>query len=125
MHLFDWLGDSMAVYIAIFGIALFVPALLMVAGHYFPWRPLIGRDLHPNAARIYGVGVIGAIFSVLIFWLPDLTAPWVIALLWTCIVSAGGATVAVWILDALIAAQATVASKTAQVGALERVVQSS
>ena len=115
----------MAVYIAIFGLALFVPALLMVAGHYFPWRPLTGRDLHPNAARIYGVGVIGATFSVLVFWLPDLTALWAIGLLWTCIASAGGATVAVWILDALIASQATAASKQAQVRALEHSIQSS
>lgn len=38
--------------------ALFIlAAALILAGHWFPWRLLIGRELHRLEAYAYGVGV--------------------------------------------------------------------
>ena len=35
-------------------------ALAILAGHWFPWRRLLGRDLHRTEAYIYGVTSICA-----------------------------------------------------------------
>lgn len=47
--------------IAFFALAIIAPALAMFAGHWFPWRKVLRRDLYPVESYIYGVAWILAV----------------------------------------------------------------
>ncbi len=44
--------------IALLALAVLVPSLAMLAGHWFPWRKVLRRPLHRVEGYIYGVGWI-------------------------------------------------------------------
>lgn len=50
-------------------LALIIPALAMFAGHWFPWRKAIGRDLTRLEAYAYGVGwIVGIPCIIFAIW---------------------------------------------------------
>ena len=77
-------------------IGLILPFLAIWAGHWFPWRKLIGRDLSRPEAYIYGVTcIIGVPIVILIayhLWFPVL-------LVSAGVVGAGAGTLSAYAID--------------------------
>jgi hypothetical protein len=57
-------------------------AALILAGHWFPWRLLLGRDLRRLEAYAYGVGVFLAVAGVALFALGQWTALIIVLTVW-------------------------------------------
>lgn len=77
-------------------------ASLILIGHWFPWRALLGRDLRRLEAYTYGVVVI-ALAAIIPLTLTG--NYYAIAALVVAIASAGAATLAAYAIDGLIAAR--------------------
>ncbi len=57
-------------------------AALILAGHWFPWRLLLGRDLHRLEAYVYGVAVFLAVAGVALWALGQWVALVIILVVW-------------------------------------------
>lgn len=69
---------------------------LLVAMHYFPWRMIHGKSLHPIWNYILGVLAINLPFSALLAMWEE----WLILLvIWLCVVFGGGAVMLSYALD--------------------------
>jgi hypothetical protein len=81
--------------------AALLPACLILAGHWFPWPLLLGRQLHRLEAYLYGVSCIMLPATALALYLPS--AREVLAVFWIAAGAAGLATLTAWGVDRLIA----------------------
>lgn len=75
---------------------------LILIGHWFPWRAMLGRDLRRLEAYAYGVAVIALAAVIPLAMRGDFYA---IIVLSVAIVCAGTATLAAYAIDGLIAAR--------------------
>lgn len=93
----------------IVAIPAILPALLMIAAHYFPWSATPLGKLSENQARAYGVSCIIATVMVAVAigeaMRVSLDAWQTIGLAWLAALSAGTATIWVWGLDTKIRLQ--------------------
>lgn len=74
-------------------VAIFVPALAMLAAHWVQWRRVIGSDLPRPVAYAYGTGVILAVCTFL-NWYEQPSWERATAYMWIVMASAGAATFA-------------------------------
>ena len=81
------------------GMAVTVAALLILAGHWFPWRKLWKSGLHPLGAYMFGVVCI-LVVPVIVMYLRG--AAFYAQLLLAAAVSAGLATACAYGIDAII-----------------------
>lgn len=81
-------------------IAILVPAALILAGHWFPWPSVFGRQLSRLEAYVFGVAVIYAMPLALYAYAGD-KAQLAVLFIVAC-VSAGTATFAAWGIDILV-----------------------
>jgi len=85
-------------------LAVSVPVALMFAGHFFPWRRLLGAPLPRPLAYLYGVGVIlGTATFIILAEQPDYMGA--LRYLWIVAASAGAATLAAYGIDAALEAK--------------------
>ncbi len=84
-------------------ITMLVTILLMVAGHYFPWRLLTGGELGRVQSYIYGMAAIAIPLSVNLLANGDWPAA---AALWLVIVAGGLAVIACYGTDKFLVALA-------------------
>lgn len=81
---------------------VFLSGLLIAALHWFPWRRLLGADLHRLLTYSLGVSVILGIPSLLYLRYQPAAAGTVLAMFWAAGIAAGAATIGAWAVDALI-----------------------
>ena len=75
---------------------------MILIGHWFPWRSLLGRELHRLEAYAYGVAVILIATAIPLILAGDYFA---LAALLVAASCAGTATLAAYAIDGLIAAR--------------------
>ena len=81
--------------------AALLPACLILAGHWFPWPSLLGRQLSRIEAYVFGVSCIMLPATALAVNVTE--AQTVVWLYWTAAIAAGIATIGAWAIDRLIA----------------------
>ncbi len=81
-------------------IACCVPAAIILAGHWFPWPSVLGRQLSRLEAYAFGVATIYVVPLALFGYVTDQTQMMAIFLI--SATSAGVATLAAWGIDQLV-----------------------
>lgn len=71
-------------------------AALILAGHWFPWRLLLGRELHRLEAYAYGVGVFLLVAGLALAATGNYTGLAIVAVVWA---AEGLATVGAYAID--------------------------
>lgn len=86
-----------------FMIAAMAPGLAMAAGHWFPWRRLLNRDLSRPECYIYGccwiIGVPSTLLILAYHWQIPASPLVSVGLYITALISAGAATLAAYAID--------------------------
>lgn len=83
---------------------VFLCGLLIASLHWFPWRRLLGADLHRLLTYSLGVSVILGVPTLLYLrYQPD-AAGTVLAMFWAAGLAAGAATIGAWAVDMMIEA---------------------
>lgn len=98
-------------------ICFLVPGVAMAAAHWFPWRRLLGRDLHQLEAYCIGTATIVGISSAAITQSEGDGYDDALMLL-SAAASAGGVVVAAYALDEIIGLRADLAAQRAHGEAL-------
>ena len=71
-------------------------AALILAGHWFPWRLLLGRELHRLEAYAYGVGVFALVAGLALAATGNWAGLVIVAVVWA---AEGLATVGAYAID--------------------------
>lgn len=98
-------------------LCLVFPAATMAAAHWFPWRRILGRDLHRLEAYAIGTATIVGTATAAILH-SDGDSNDAAAMLVLAAGSAGAATAAAYAIDEIVGLRADLASQRAQGDAL-------